>query len=106
AWNAAVEKVDTLMRFCDLYDETRIIPSTKRLVCCHVNRCFSIWAGNRNRQVRFTGCTVHVRISRDKKSLFDRRTESLDYGRVRLRPGQSAFVNVSRFHRAENDQGN
>src|SRR5205814_10339140 len=32
-----------LMRFCDLYDETRIVPSTERLVCRHVNGPFSIW---------------------------------------------------------------
>lgn len=42
-WNGAVEKVDMLMRFCDLYDETRIVPSTERLVCHHVNGPFSIW---------------------------------------------------------------
>ncbi len=92
------------MRFCDLNDETRIVPLAKRLSCCHENRPFSIWAGDGNRQVRFPGCAVHVRISRDKKSLLYRRAEGLDYRSVRLGPGQSTFVNVSRFHRAEHDQ--
>ena len=91
------------MRFFDFYDETRIVPAAKRFTRCQVNRPFSFWAGNRNGEVRFAGCRVDVRVSGYKKSLFDRRAENLDDGRMRLSSGQSVFVNVSRFHRAEHD---
>ncbi len=92
------------MRFCDLNDETRIVPSAERFVGCDVNRPFSFWARDGDGEVRFTGCAVDVRVSRDKKSIFDRLAESVDYGRVRLGSRQGLFVNVSRFHRAEHDQ--
>ena len=38
-----------------------------------------------------------------KKSLPDRRTESRNHGRVRLRPGQRVFIKIGRFDRAEYD---
>ena len=91
------------MRFRDFHNETRIVPSAKRFVCCHVDRSFSFRPGDGDGEVRFTGRAVNVRVSRDKKSLFDRRTENLDHGRMHLGSGQSVFVNVSRFHRAEHD---
>ena len=102
--NLTLDKIDPLMRFCDLNGETRIVPSTKRLVCCHVNRPFSIWTGNRNRQVRFPGCAINVCVSGDEKSLCDGRAESFNYGRVRFGSRQGVFINVGGFHRAEHDQ--
>ncbi len=92
------------MRFCDLNDETRIVPFTERFVCCHVDRSFSFRARDGDGEIRLTGRAVNVRVSRYQKSLFDRRPENLDHGRMRLSSGQSVFVNVGRFHRAEHDQ--
>ena len=93
------------MRLSDFHDEPRIIPSPERLVSRHVNGPFSLRAGNRNRQVRFTGRAIHVCVSSDKKSLRDRLAERFDYRRIQLGPRQGFFVNVSGFHRAEHDQG-
>src|SRR4029077_14341643 len=97
-------KVDPLMRVCDLDDETRIVPLTKRLPCCHVNRSFSFWTGDGNGQIGFSRCAVHVGVSGDKKSFRYRRTEGFDDRRMHLGSCQSVFVNVSRFHCAEDDQ--
>jgi hypothetical protein len=92
------------MRLCDLYDETRVAPPAKRFVCRHVDPSFSFRARDGDGEICFTGCAVDVRVSGDKKTFFDWRTEGLDYRRVGLRSRQSVFVDVGRFHRAEHDQ--
>ncbi len=92
------------MRFCDFEDESRIVPLTQGLVRCHVNRSFSFWTANGNRQIGFSRCTVNVRISGDKKSFCDRRTQGFNHRRMHLGSGQSIFVNAGRFHCAKYDQ--
>jgi len=92
------------MRFRDLYDETGIVPSAERFACCYINRPFSIWAGNWDRQICFSRRTVNVRVSGNEKSLCDGRAETFNYGRVRLGSRQGLFVNVSGFHGAEHDE--
>lgn len=97
------EKIDSLMGVCDFENESRIIPSTERLLCRHVNCTFTFWTGDRNCQIRFSGCAVNVCVSGDQKSLYDRGTERLNHGRVGLGPRQRIFVNVRRFYGAEHD---
>ena len=77
--------------------------SIARVIVCEVNRPFCLGTGDGNRQVGFTRGAVNVRVPRDKKSVLDRGTESFNNSRIRLRAGQRLLVNVSRFHRAEDD---
>jgi len=92
------------MRVCDLDDEPGIIPLPQRLPRRSIDRPVSFWTGDGNRQISFSGCAVNVRVSGNKKSFCDRRTESFDDRRMRPGPGESIFVNVGGFHRAEHDQ--
>jgi len=92
-----------LMRFFDFHDESRIVPAAQRFRRRDVNRALSFRTRDGNGQVPFPGCGVDVCVSGNKKSLPDRRTESLNHGRVRLRPGQRVFIKIGRFDRAEYD---
>ncbi len=48
------EKIDALTGVCDFENESRIVPSTKRLLCSHVDCTFTFWTGDGNCQIRFS----------------------------------------------------
>jgi hypothetical protein len=92
------------MCLSNLYDKSRIVPSPKRLVCCNVNRPFSFWTGDGDGKICFSGCAINICVSRNEESLCDGGAENFNHGRVHPGSRQGVFVNISGFHRAEDDQ--
>ena len=79
-------------RLLDFDNQIRIAPTPERLLRLYVNRAFSLGTRNGNGQVRFAGRAVNVRISRNEKSLLNRRTEGLDDRRMYSRFGEGVFL--------------
>ena len=96
-------KIDSFASSLDFRDECCVAPPTSRLRSGNVNRPLALRAGNRDRQVRVSGRPVDVSVSRQKHSIVDWRSQSLDDFRIGSGFGEGIFVDIGRFQCPENN---